>query len=128
MSRGRDRFPYRATGATCMVCGIHAGNSLNMPVYRYRLQRSSYREGGTQKSENVGAIGLCDACITKHAQPLRDYSGRNTAQKHRHLRLEGGEDEWHLHAGYQPRHRHPELGPDRGFEVAPTPIGRARSA
>ncbi len=121
MSRGRDRHAYRATGATCMACGIMAGNSLGMPVYRYRLQRTAYREGLAQ-STNVGAVGLCDECIERHALPIRDYTGRNTARKHRHLRLAGGADEWHLHADYRPRHRHPSLGPDLGPEAPPTPV------
>ena len=118
MPRGNDRHSFRATGAACLVCGVMAGNSLDIPVYRYRLQRTAKREG-LWRSANVGAIGICDPCIAKHAMPPRDYSGRNTVRRHRHIRLIGGLDEWHTHPDYVAGHQHGSLGPDLGFELPP---------
>jgi hypothetical protein len=125
--RGRDRRLFRTTGSRCSWCGIEAGNSDEIPVYRYRLQRTAYRDG-LPRSENVGSIGLCDPCIDTIALPPRDYTGRNGARKHRHPRLTGGGgDEWHLHAAYRYGHRHDRLGPDLGTEQAePTPLVRAQ--
>lgn len=124
MPRGRDRRAYRNTGARCAFCGAQAGNIEDVPVYRYRLQRSAYRDTPGAKSISVGAIGLCDPCIALIAEPPRDYTGRNTSRKHRHARLDGGRDEWHQHGGYAPQHRHPALGPELGIEAEPTPIRR----
>ena len=99
-----------------------AGNALGVPVYRYRLQRSQYREG-LPRSVSVGAIGICDPCIDEYAQAPRDYSGRNTASKHRHPQLTGGGlEEWHTHAAFRPHHRHAELGPEQGTQAEPTPL------
>lgn len=119
MPRGYDRRLFRSTGTRCAWCGIEAGNIQDVPVYRYRLQRSAYRETPGRRSISVGAIGLCDPCIEAIAMPPRDYAGRNSARKHRHPRTDGGLDTWHLHADYRPSHSHTALGPDLGFEVEP---------
>jgi hypothetical protein len=121
--RGRDRRLYRSTGMRCAWCGIEAGNSDDVPVYRYRLQRSAYRDG-LPRSVSVGSIGLCDPCIDAIAQPARDYSGRNSARKHRHPRTDGSSDEWHLHGDYRAGHRHRALGPDLGHEAPPIELLR----
>jgi len=94
------------------MCGIYAGNSGGIAVYRYRLQRSWYG-GGKRKSFNVGAIGMCDPCIKKYALPIRDYTHRHPAVRHRHIRIDGGTTEWHVHPDFVPLHRHPELGPGK---------------
>lgn len=123
MPRGRDRLPFRSTATRCAWCGIMAGNATGIPVYRYRLQRTQYREG-LQRSVSMGAIGLCDPCIESVAEAPRDYAGRNGSRKHRHPRLDGGLDEWHLHAAFRAHHAHPSLGPELGTEAEPTPIRR----
>jgi len=112
MPRGHDRKMYRHTGATCLMCGRYAGNIEGVPVYRYRLQRSNY-EGGSRKSINVGSIGMCDPCIDRYSLPIRVYNYRHAPVRHRHIKIDGGETEWHMHPDYVPLHRHPELGPGK---------------
>lgn len=109
MSRGPDRTA-RKSGAVCAICGIVAGNLSGVPVHRYRLARTRY-EGGESKTIAVASMGLCDTCVMEHGTPPRDYSGRNHAVKHKHLRRDEQEYEWHVHASFQPGHRHPALGP-----------------
>lgn len=111
MARGPDRG-MRKSGAQCFGCGITAGNLSGIPVHRYPLRRSVY-EDGRQRTINVASIGVCDTCVEENAHPTRDYSARNTARRHRHLRSRSdpSDVEIHQHAGYEPGHRHPELGP-----------------
>ena len=109
---------YRSTGARCAVCGLYAGNSGGIAVYRYRLQRTVYR-GSIRRSLSLGSLGLCDPCLKREAEPVRDYTRRVPAT-HRHPRLDGSGDEWHGHAGYRPHHRHERLGADEGGEPEPT--------
>jgi hypothetical protein len=109
VARGPDRSA-RKSGAICAICGIVAGNLSGVPVHRYRLARTMY-EGGRSKTVAIASMGMCDPCVMDHGTPPRDYSGRNLAIRHRHIRRGTEEDEWHVHAGFQPRHTHPELGP-----------------
>lgn len=111
MARGPDRG-LRKSGAQCFGCGITAGNASGIPVHRYPLRRSVY-EGGRARTIVVGSIGICDSCVAENASPPRDYSARNTSRHHRHLRnrADPNDVEIHQHAGYEPGHRHPELGP-----------------
>jgi hypothetical protein len=124
MARGRDRRLYRTTGATCALCGRHAGNAEDVPVYRYRLQRTAYG-GGRRRSLSLGTLGLCDPCLYRAAEPVRDYS-RRLPGYHRHPRLDGSGDEWHAHAGYLPMHRHDRLGADEGGEPESVLLVRSR--
>ena len=73
--RYRDGAPRLArhyvNPAVCAVCGLAAGNSLDIKVYRYPLMRHRRRQG-KQASFYVGAIGLCDDCIGANASvPVR---------------------------------------------------------
>jgi hypothetical protein len=109
MTRGPDRQPRRS-GAICAICDLVAGNLSDIPVHRYRLARTVYVEGKA-RTRAIASIGLCDRCIREHGHAVRDYSGRIGTVRHRHIRRDGGENEWHVHAGFKPRHTHPELGP-----------------
>ena len=73
--RYRDGAPllarHYANPAVCAVCGLAAGNSMSIKVYRYPLMKHRRREG-KQASHYVGAIGLCDRCIEDNASvPVR---------------------------------------------------------
>jgi hypothetical protein len=54
----------RANPATCAICGIVAGNSRDLPVYRYPLKR--WVKG--RENTWIGSVGLCDACLLDHAE------------------------------------------------------------
>jgi hypothetical protein len=107
--RGPDRRPRRS-GAQCAICGLWAGNSRDIPVHRYRLQRSQY-ESGRQRSQSVASIGLCDTCIREKGGPVREYQGQRPI-RHRHPTLDREAHEWHMHADFTPRHEHDQLGPE----------------
>jgi len=55
---------YLAVGAECSFCGLTAGNSLKVRVYRYTLRRS-VNIGGKRTSRALGSIGICDRCIVE---------------------------------------------------------------
>ena len=54
------RFRHRSNPAVCIVCGLAAGNSADVPVYRYPLKRWS-----REKARWIGSIGLCDVCLSR---------------------------------------------------------------
>lgn len=58
--RLRDRM--LAVAARCEFCGIVAGNSRAVKVYRYTLRRS-VRIGDRRTSRALGSIGICDQCL-----------------------------------------------------------------
>ena len=62
---GEPRYIYRArvNPATCILCGLAAGNSMDVPVYRYPLKRQ-YRK----VTAWIGTVGLCDPCIAENAE------------------------------------------------------------
>lgn len=59
----RYRIRARANSAQCAICGITAGNSADVPVYRYPLKRWFSR-----KMRWIGSVGLCDPCIVATAE------------------------------------------------------------
>lgn len=61
----RLKFRLRANAAKCAVCGLAAGNSMDVPVYRYTLKRHIV---GSKQQVYIGSIGLCDRCIGQHAE------------------------------------------------------------
>lgn len=74
---GQPRFLYRvrANSAVCVICGLAAGNSMSVPVYRYPLKRHFV---GKKGQDWIGTIGLCDPCIADHAE-LREQYRREAA-------------------------------------------------
>lgn len=71
---GQPRFRYRVTAnaATCRFCGLVAGNSMNIPVYRYPLKRHVF---GVKQQAWIGTLGLCDRCIVDNAELKPKYRG-----------------------------------------------------
>lgn len=67
---GQPKFAFRvrADAARCAICGLAAGNSLNVPVYRYSLR--TYR-GGARRTP--ASIGLCDPCIVERGEVREQY-------------------------------------------------------
>jgi len=63
---GAPRFGQRmlARGATCAFCGLVAGNSRGVRVYRYTLRRS-VNVKGKRTSRALGSVGLCDLCVVE---------------------------------------------------------------
>jgi len=59
----------RVNGATCVLCGLTAGNSADIPVYRYPLKR--HFRGKGQKW--IGNIGLCDECVMRFGELKEPY-------------------------------------------------------
>ena len=62
------RYRARSNPARCIVCGIAAGNSMDMPVYRYSLKRWS-----RNKARWIGSVGLCDKCLTDHGELKAEF-------------------------------------------------------
>jgi hypothetical protein len=61
-------FRLRSNPARCIVCGIAAGNSMNLPVYRYPLKRWSGK-----KARWIGSVGLCDVCLAEGGELKPEY-------------------------------------------------------
>ena len=57
------RMRVKADSATCIVCGLTAGNSLDVPVYRYPLKRW-HNKGQAW----IGTAAMCDDCLLERAE------------------------------------------------------------
>lgn len=67
---------YLARGARCAFCGLAAGNSQGVRVYRYTLRRS-VNVNGLRTSRALGSVGICDVCVVE--QGLLHDRGRELA-------------------------------------------------
>lgn len=68
---GAPRYSMRVyvNGATCFNCNLSAGNSLDIPVYRYPLKRHIRGEG----PKWIGTLAICDDCLNQHAELKPEY-------------------------------------------------------
>lgn len=73
--RWRDRVGYKRFPAVCVMCGLNARNSQDIPVYRYPLLRKP--GGKNRRSFVIASIGLCDTCVIEHATPSPSYIRAN---------------------------------------------------
>ena len=61
-------FRQRSNPARCIVCGLAAGNSLNVGVYRYSLKRWS-----RNKARWIGSVGICDTCQLERGEVKAEF-------------------------------------------------------
>jgi hypothetical protein len=67
------RVAFGRNPAQCVVCGLTAGNSMNVKVRRYPLLRSYNKPDRRRASFVLGSIGLCDRCIVESAELKPQY-------------------------------------------------------
>jgi hypothetical protein len=69
------RHRTRADAAVCVVCGVTAGNSGDIPVHRYSLKRWA-----RDKARWIGSLGICDPCLIERGELKPEYRHSSAAR------------------------------------------------